>query len=210
MRRKLESILLHIMATAGREVSRTEVMKMLYLSEIEYRRLYGESMTDVMFVRYRYGPYSQAVMDILDVMVASGIVECRQIAYSSGSYKVLYRALTQDNDALSEQERFVVERVVSICRGVDLNSLKELTYSTPPMKAILVEEERKGIRLNGRPLDMSEAISDRKLRPLSRIRQAARRLDLQARGSIEELPEGDYQLFVNYPPLKWEACGPRS
>jgi hypothetical protein len=50
----------------GEGVSKTKLLKLVYLVELLYKRRYGERLTNAKWVYYLYGPYLNNYNDILD------------------------------------------------------------------------------------------------------------------------------------------------
>lgn len=200
----LDAVLMHIMSSAGRSLGRTQIVKLTYLVDVESTLLTGTAMTSACFLRYYYGPYASEVVGELEGLVQKGMA-CRQEIPLLNGFMFTYSSVLLGEAPITEPERAIIESIVVRYKDMDLNSLKGAAYNTAPMRAILKEEQQLGIRLDGRPLDMSKTLADRSKRPLSAILKAKDRLDVSSRGTVEQLAGYDLELFKETEPFRRRA-----
>jgi hypothetical protein len=196
---KLERILMHIMLGARRGLGRTALVKLCYLIDVESMRLTGKTVTGLQFIRYHYGPYAVEATRTADKLLSSGLIGFRR-----GSY---FSRLSQAeiDGTLTNEETYLIDEVMRRYGDLPLNCLKLVAYETPPMRRVTEEEKRLGTVLNGRPLDMSSVVTERKKRPLSAIVRAKGRVDFSSRGTIEEAAAEELRIFRETEPFRTRA-----
>ena len=196
---KLERILMHIMLGRDVGLNGTALVKLCYLIDVESMRLTGKTVTGLQFIRYHYGPYAVEATRTADKLLSSGLIGFRR-----GSY---FSRLSQAeiDGTLTNEETYLIDEVMRRYGDLPLNCLKLVAYETPPMRRVTEEEKRLGTVLNGRPLDMSSVVTERKKRPLSAIVRAKGRVDFSSRGTIEEAVKEALSKFRDTEPIRTRA-----
>jgi hypothetical protein len=167
----LPSLIAYIVAQAhdrGITLTRTKLVKLLYLIDVERVRSRREPLTGLEWVFFHYGPWAFELIPTLEAM------EGTQLVASQWHDSVLYRAAPDapDTDDWNAPTKTTVDRVLERWAPVDLNELLDYVYfHTGPM----ADAER------GQRLDLSLARHD----PLERrhvpLRPPARPADVEER-----------------------------
>jgi len=117
-------------------VGRTRLMKLLYLLDVEYYRLYGKTYTGLEWIFYKYGPFTFELEDLLDKM---GIAEEEVLLEKER----ILKQLTYDFEILDEdvklpvESRIIADSLFDEWGGVDLNRLLDHVYfDTEPMEEV--------------------------------------------------------------------------
>jgi hypothetical protein len=132
----------HEDTTWARELGPIHLLKYVYLADLAHAQAHGgESFTGTEWRFYHYGPWSPAVMDRIDDVVAA--VHAQKSVYESTKYdndRVRWFVEPEDADDLQhEAERELPSVVISAVRaavhkfGSDTSTLLHHVYSTPPM-----------------------------------------------------------------------------
>jgi hypothetical protein len=122
----------------------TQLVKLLYLIDVERVRSRRDLLTGYRWVFFHYGPYAFELVDTLDEMAGSELV------VETWNRSTLYRAApgATDGDDWNVGTKSLVDHVVTDFAGLELNDLLDWVYfHTGPMQ--------KAVR--GQPLDMSLA-----------------------------------------------------
>jgi hypothetical protein len=99
---------------------KTRLVKLLYLTELEYFRRTGKRLTDLKWIFHHFGPYAYALGDLL------GNPDDDRVAWS-----LTRRPSTSDHDM-----QICVSQVVHEWGNADLNALLDYVYfDTEPMQA---------------------------------------------------------------------------
>jgi uncharacterized phage-associated protein len=148
-----EKILLYFLAKKA--LTRTEIMKYLYLYEYVYRKHTGEPGTEFEFVRWEYGPFENTIYGTLEYMEFQGEVSSLTYRNIYGSEAHSYSANRQDL-VLNEIEQDVADYVIHELSQKSFKGMLAWVYSTPPMLKVLELEENDGRRYLGEVLPMNE------------------------------------------------------
>lgn len=131
----------------GITLTRTKLVKLLYLIDIERVRSRRQPLTGLRWVFFHYGPYAYELIDELEQM------EGAEIHAETWHDSVLYRGApgAPNGESWPETTRMTVDRVVDRFAPLELNALLDYVYfHTGPM----VEAVR------GEPLDLALARTD--------------------------------------------------
>lgn len=137
MEQKVISIVKQLLKRAEEEgiytIGRTKLVKLLYLAEVEYYRLYQKRLTDLKWKFYHFGPYPMKIQDIL----GSPDLEEEEIELSNGRTFLKY-SIPFDEGVESyvdwEVERLITQ-IVRRWGDEDLNKLLDYVYfETEPMR----------------------------------------------------------------------------
>ena len=128
---------------------RTQIVKFLYLTDLEYRQYQGKPVTDLEYVWGDFGPFDQRIYNVLETMKRRGLVQ--EAEYVSGHGKPAYRyELTEPcrRDGLHRAEVEVAEHIAAQVRDTPLRELlDDVVYETEPMLDAKQREAR-GQKLN--------------------------------------------------------------
>ncbi len=169
-----------------RELTRTELGKLVYLFDYYHSQLCGTSFTGLVFIRDNYGPYTQEICTELDNMSQDGLIEIDPQTNWMGNTTYYHRQRQVLPIDLPEYAYKIARGLIERTRALNLIGIKNLAYSTPPMVHILARERELGYELNGEVIDMSREKKDIRKTPLKNIRQAFKTINLERRGSDHE------------------------
>lgn len=116
-------------------IGKTQLVKLLYLLEVEYYRFYQKRLTNLVWQFYHYGPYPLEIEDIL------GSPDLEEIPKLLKSGKV-HKKYSIASDKSSEREidadiRRLIKRVMQQWGGLGLNDLLDFVYfETEPMRNV--------------------------------------------------------------------------
>lgn len=186
---KLESTIVRLLQKIDRPVSRTELIKFLYLIDIEFAQLYDRSLTGTPFVRHHFGPYSADIVDVAERLNAVGVIVVDVTASAYGGSRYEYSICPSGRNvelSLEPRERRVIDSVVDGVRDLSLEHIKRVAYATEPMRRVRERERRLEVVRLGEELAMKRFDDPRPKRSLSRLRRALATINREDRGTDHE------------------------
>ncbi|WP_131831110.1 type II toxin-antitoxin system antitoxin SocA domain-containing protein [Frankia sp. CcI49] len=157
-----------------------KLAKMLYLADLRAVQAGEVPVSGVEWKWLHHGPFSNALLDLEDQLVADGVVSSEPRSYAFGR-EVRLRLVNDTGLHLPEdEERYLID-IVAEMGNLAASSLKQLSYQTPPM----VEALKGGHR--GVVLDLDI------VRPVPRVRRTLARLREVLREQPEEFDDDDVE-----------------
>lgn len=175
---------------------RIEVLKLLYLIDIEYYKKYGIKYSELNYIYYNYGPWDRNFHVILDYMKETEISEIKLQA-KNGKEFYLY-SVTNKKPRLDTTIDPVVaealEKLLFIYKYAELSEMLKIVYSQEPMASTK----------KGDPINMAKIILNardkRKEYKQKRKTQLAKVATLQ-----NNMVEDDLKIFNEFKPLRERA-----
>lgn len=186
-RNSLERLLASFIARFPRTLTRTEIVKLIYLFEYHYVQLYGRSYCSVQFVRHYYGPHCADIVPALDDLSRDGLIRVMEEPNGVGGITYFHEWVGTSLPSLDFETEYLISSMIGQTENLDLSGIKGLAYSTPPMRKLLQREAELGCKLYGEVIDMM-AGKKRKI-PVSRLKAAFKKIDCTPRGTDEEYHE---------------------
>lgn len=157
---KAQELILIILDRAKQEglenLSKFQLMKLIYLIETEALKYSGTFLVKFRFVRDANGPISIDAYNAIDELKTLGLIDIYQKSNPKYGHDRICHKIKRTLPEIknfSKDEILFIDSVLSDYLTLTQNNLKKVAYSTEPMKAIL--EEEKGKTLKGKPLDMN-------------------------------------------------------
>ena len=124
---------------------RTEIIKLLYLLDLESLKKNGKTLTGTTYRYHYFGPFSKDILDAIERLVEEDILEdIPEIDHEEGYVKHNYRVLKRKRISLNEEERRTVTGILKKYGNLPLRELLSVVYNTEPML-----EKKKGEVLIG-------------------------------------------------------------
>jgi len=111
-------------------------MKLVFLVDYLHWKRFGKRLLDVKWVKYLYGPFSKAVLDILDELERDGVVGVVELDKGIALYTALY-----NNIKLSEDAKKIADEVVKNLGELSLDELLQHVYSLDEVRGRDLGEE---------------------------------------------------------------------
>jgi uncharacterized protein YwgA len=120
------ALVLQLIEDTGQVVGRTRFQKLVFLAKREKKVPFSFE-----FPLYYYGPYSEGLQDLIDVLVANELVAEETFTTHGGSEGYKY--------SLTPQGTLTLEQVVTQLGSTEKRRLKETVekYGTQPLREIL-------------------------------------------------------------------------
>ena len=140
---RLDSLLLHLvkkfMERTGREITITRLVKLLYLSDLEFRRR-GMPGLGVRWVRWYYGPFSNEIVREVEFLVERGYLKEEYVPTSSGVIRV-FRTKRGLSFEVDPNVAAVLDEVIEKFGFMKFDKLLEEVYSTFDPEGVDLGEE---------------------------------------------------------------------
>jgi len=204
---KLEKlILLFIENKPKNEVTITEIMKLTYLFEYFYYQTYGESYTEIDFIRYHYGPYSPVVNKKIDDLTEKSYLDFGVSITPYGNQRYHYSKKQNKTFDLEIEDNviYIVDYITQKSNLLSFEKLLDWAYSTPPMEKIIELESGDENSCNGRRLDMDINKGTKKF-TIEEIKEAGSRIDRSSKGSNEDYYSHILSIQKEMEPLRRRA-----
>jgi hypothetical protein len=162
----------------GQGVPKTKLLKLVYLTELQYKRRYGARLTGAKWVYYLYGPY----LSDYDNILASNNVSVDNFGYSEDKEaKMLSISTAYTGNHIPPDVKFLISGVVRDYGKLDIRSLLDHVYfETEPM----INAENRG-----ETLDFDSVMPEDyyKVKELHIDKKTKRALDRDFKKRMEEL-----------------------
>ncbi len=115
---------------------KTQLIKLLYLTEVEYYRNYNQRLTDLKWLFYHYGPYALAIDDILNER------DFAQTKVKTNDEKdfILFKVsegLSRYKSEVATKVSLIIKKIVGQWKDKPLEDLLDYVYfETAPMEAV--------------------------------------------------------------------------
>ena len=118
-------------------LGKTKIVKLLYLADLESRRLMGKPISEMRYRWYNHGPWDERVDVCLKALTEAKSIEV-EIYPMHGWYGSLYHNLGGNIDSgLSQAEKRILDYLIQEYGQKKLKELlEEIVYETTPMKDV--------------------------------------------------------------------------
>lgn len=190
MNKKLQDIVYFFCKYYPKELTRTILVKLVYLADVEYYKKYFRQTTDLVYEFGNHGPFTWDIINSAE-RLQPNFIEVEETENPYGEKKYIYRCKSNDykftdlDDYTSEILKLVIEKYSSLF----LEDLLDYVYTNPP----LVFFKRGDI------IDFSKWIPSDALHLHARIKINQRINDLvsslrnQYKGKVEEFTKEDLE-----------------
>lgn len=126
---KLRDLIRHIVKNHGESsLTRTKLMKLLYIADREAEVRFDEKISDTNYIRYYYGPYSEEAMNEVESLSSREIRERRGRSSKGDFYIYEPTRETATPESLAPEEKELIFRVLEEYGGMDTEELVEEVY----------------------------------------------------------------------------------
>lgn len=154
---KVHHLIYHVVKSLDRELGAIELMKIIFLIDAAYWRLFGKTITGIQYIRKQKGPFAPEISE------AARDMHDRELNYrrclSRGRSEFLKKACSPGSrprfdPELPPEEAELVRQTLRVIGHLDPRALERLAYDTEPMRAVSDKEARLGWNLSGTPLNL--------------------------------------------------------
>ena len=112
----------------------TRLVKMAYMSDLLAREYLGGPITDFRYYRYHFGPYDDAIVDVIEELVAADLAETKETYEGEEPTKRLCPRGAPIQFGFSAGEQEILRYVTANYLTMDLEELFiDVVYQTAPM-----------------------------------------------------------------------------
>lgn len=135
---RLQDIIRYFMWFYPRRISRTVLVKLVYLADVEYFSRYGRKMTGLEYQHHHFGPFTWGIIDTADELIAKKLVETISTINIYGDSTIIYKSAEErpSFDSLDSYCLDVVRFVNNKFSTFSFTQLLDYVYSTPPMTKV--------------------------------------------------------------------------
>jgi len=159
--KKLCSIIYFLIKNSN-NLGKTKLMKLIYLADYEFFKLYNKKISNLDYIRWDFGPFSPDIYDCLDCMADIGIIAMQKFKsfYKLRDY-FSFRTKQEFNfnENLESNEIDFFKHILSKYDAMEIDDIKKITYKTEPM----IEAKNKGDLLKFENIDKSISVKIKKL-----------------------------------------------
>ena len=175
---------------------RIEVLKLIYLVDIEYYKKYGEKYSELNYIYYNYGPWDRVFHEIIEYMVEIEISEFKmQTQEGNNFYLYITTKKNPRNETKLEAEvSDILENIFFIYKYSQLTEMLKIVYNQEPMASTK----------KGELIDMSKL--DLNARTKRELYQQKRHKYLEKVSNLEnKIDEDDLDLYFEFKRLRKRA-----
>lgn len=204
----VNDVVMTIIKLFPRDLGRTELMKLVYLSDCEYYRLKEETLTGLGYTRDNHGPVNYEILDSVNDLSSQGFVFIGEEITPYGNRRVSHQATDKAASYLSDltpDQHEVLSSIVSVCGRMNSQEILNLAYATSPMLRILEVEKVKGhLSMKGEVVPM-DALHPKPRFTAAEIRKVMQQKDFTIRPMSPEGAEELIRLHKEFEPLRERA-----
>jgi hypothetical protein len=114
---------------------RTQIVKFLYLADLESRSHLGRPISDLDYIWYDFGPFDSEILSQLDQLCWQGLITEEKVRYPNGKAGSRYHATETPVELdFSKEQRAILDYIVSTYGATPLQTLlDDVVYQTRPM-----------------------------------------------------------------------------
>ena len=134
-------------------VLKTQLIKFLYLADVEYRKLTGNAITSLRYKLWHYGPYDKKFEELLKLMVKNKLISAETWArvVDGAPYEIYHDTDRTLQFTFTSAQRATLDAIIHTYKNMELKQLlDEIVYKTKPIQ----EAQKKKLPL-GSPLEMN-------------------------------------------------------
>lgn len=151
----LHKLIFFVLSRIDREVGAVELAKIVYLIDVEKKRLLGSALTDEQYTRQEKGPLPWHFHSAIKQMSGNEVTVKLEARRGHEKHSHAVGKHIRFDCALSDEDELIAERVLNRVRPLRPRQIEDLAYDTEPMTKIL-DEEREAQSLHlGEHLDMT-------------------------------------------------------
>lgn len=157
----IHRLIVFIFKKLDRELGTVELVKIIYLIDVEFFKFFGRTLTGLNYIRHELGPYTRKISEaVTDLEEKEGKIIKTRLCFSKGHSSIpkkshkLERDVRFEPDLLPEEQE-VANQLLNEIKGLSVKQLEKEAYKTKPMQAILEKEKKANVKLNGAELDFS-------------------------------------------------------
>lgn len=175
---------------------RIEVLKLIYLIDVEHYKKYGEKYSELNYIYYNYGPWDRAFHQIIEYMSEVEILEFK-MQTQDGKDFYLYsvtESAPRHDIKLNQEVSDMLKNIFFIYKYSQLGQMLKVVYNQEPMAST-----RKGESIDMSKLDLN-ARGKRELYRQKRQKYLDKVTNLE-----NKMDEDDLELYFEFKKLRERA-----
>lgn len=139
---KNAQIIKFIIERLSGELGRTHLLKLVYLSDYHFHKLFGKPISTFKYVWHKKGPFDSTFYDHIKSLKEEGCIKEVAVEFPSCSGYIFHDLPNQiEYDDLSVQDLYILEYVIRTYGKANLTTLLEdVVYKTEPMEELTTKD----------------------------------------------------------------------
>lgn len=135
---KNAQIIKFIIERLSGRLGRTHLLKLVYLSDYHFHKLFGMPISSFEYTWWKNGPFDSSFYDYINSLKAEDCIKEEEVYFPSCNGYVFHDLPNQiEYDDLSVQDLYILEYVIKIYGKADLQTLlDDVVYKTEPMEEL--------------------------------------------------------------------------
>lgn len=132
----LEKCIIYLVGNLQGELTRTKLVKLLFLADLSHFKEKGRSITGVKYHSYFYGPYSEEIMEAINNLNGFEIEEHCGINMEGKEYYIYTLGKNPRYEVVNlvAEEQKTLDSIIQEFGHMRLNDLLEYVYKTEPYR----------------------------------------------------------------------------
>jgi len=127
---KLRDVIYYLISKLGIIESRTKLVKLIYLTDVEAKKELGKTISGLTYVYHFYGPYAPEIIEKALEMDGEEIREVYNPFFDRYEY---IKGEKEREIELSKEEVEVLDKIIEKYGKLGTNDVKEIAYKTEQM-----------------------------------------------------------------------------
>jgi hypothetical protein len=133
MNPKLHDIIYYFCKHYPKELTRVILIKLVYLTDVEFYRKYHRQTTDLVYEFDNHGPFTWDIVDETEKMFSDGLIDITELPSSFGGPKYVYKCKAEYQlKNLDQHTLNVLQDVNSYFSRFGFSELLDYVYNNPP------------------------------------------------------------------------------
>ncbi len=193
----LKNLMIYFVKEFPQVLGRTQLIKAIYLFDVEWYEIFGNTYTGLQYKRDNNGPFDITFYEAKDQLINENILIERPYYHQNGIGYQIFIENDHIETTLHPLALSIADDILERLGNKGLNDFLKTAYETAPMKAVLNKESELGHFIYGEAIPMSELKkSPDPLFTLDEVKDALKKMDFNDRGSDEEYNEIVFSEFI--------------
>lgn len=133
----LQKVIIYLARKGLFDLTRTKLVKLLYLIDLEYWTRKKKTLTGLNYVSYYYGPYSEEIIDAIQELQKDQVIQEFSAISPEGRQYYIYnlrKKINLDELSFRKKDLEIIEEVLGKYKDLSLDEILEQVYKSQPYK----------------------------------------------------------------------------
>ncbi len=137
------TIILYFIEKLNGVLGKTHLSKLLFLTDLLSIKKFDKPLSDLEFVKYHYGPYSERINEYLENLKEKGYIEIREIPFTNepkfytryfSNKKVQINSIILEALEGNSEKKTLLDEIINSFGNISLQQLLDIVYSLQIVK----------------------------------------------------------------------------